>query len=74
VKRLSEVLTLLDEGVFTATYKYAVLLGLIDLCLENTTTSGAPPDSLTTPQLAQKVIEIYSPQATVFAAGGARAC
>ena len=28
------VLTLLDDGSFTATYKYAVLLGLTDLCLE----------------------------------------
>jgi hypothetical protein len=27
------VLTLLDDGSFTATYKYAVLRGLIDLCI-----------------------------------------
>jgi 5-methylcytosine-specific restriction endonuclease McrA len=61
-----KVLTLLDEGVFVATYKYAVLLGLIDLCLENTTASGAPPDSITTRQLAEKVVEIYWPQATIY--------
>ncbi len=64
-----KVVTLLDEGVFTATYKYAVLLGLIDLCLENTTTSGAPPDSLTTRQLAEKIVEIYWPQSTVYSSG-----
>jgi 5-methylcytosine-specific restriction endonuclease McrA len=64
-----KVLTLLDEGVFTATYKYAVLLGLIDLCLENTTAKGAPPDSLTTRQLAEKNVEIYWPQATIYPAG-----
>ncbi len=66
-----KVLTLLDEGAFTATYKYAVLLGLIDLCLENTTSRGASPDVLTTRQLAEKIVEIYWPQATLFPAGTA---
>ena len=50
---------LLDETKYTATYKLAVLLGLIDLCLENTSRSGSPPDSVTTRQLAEKVTEIY---------------
>ena len=31
-----KVLELLDEGRYTATYKYAVLLALIDVCLEQT--------------------------------------
>ena len=31
-----KVLELLDESRYTATYKYAVLLALIDLCLEGT--------------------------------------
>ena len=39
-----KMLGLLDEGRFTATYKYAVLLGLMDLCIENTTPSGALTD------------------------------
>lgn len=30
----TRLLALLDEGQFTATYKYAVLLGLMDLCFE----------------------------------------
>ncbi len=35
--RLAErLLAILDRGRFTATYKYAVLLGLIDLCVEKT--------------------------------------
>ena len=29
------ILELLDQGRFTATYKYAVLLALLDLSLEN---------------------------------------
>jgi diadenosine tetraphosphate (Ap4A) HIT family hydrolase/5-methylcytosine-specific restriction endonuclease McrA len=54
-----KMLGLLDEGRFTATYKYAVLLGLMDLCIENTTASGTPPDVVTTDQLAEKVLELY---------------
>ena len=57
-----KVLELIDEGRYTATYKYAVLLALIDLCLERTQASGAPPDVLTTHQLAEKIIEIYWPR------------
>jgi 5-methylcytosine-specific restriction endonuclease McrA len=61
-----KVLTLLDEGTFTATYKYAVLLGLMDLCMENTSRTGEAPDTVTTRQLAEKVLEIYWPQSAPF--------
>jgi HNH endonuclease len=58
--RLAERLVhLLDRGGFTATYKYAVLIALIDLCMERTTATGLPPDTLTTRQIAEKVIELY---------------
>ncbi len=60
------VLQLLDRGGFVATYKYAVLLGLIDLCLEGTTKTGEPPDTVTTRQLAEKVLELYWPQTRLF--------
>jgi hypothetical protein len=63
------VLGLLDQGAFTATYKYAVLLGLLDLCLENTARTGAPPSSLTTRQLAEKVVELYWPHVVPHASG-----
>ncbi len=62
------VLTLLDYGSFTATYKYAVLLGLIDLCLEHSGRAGEAPHVLTTVQLAEKVTELYWPQSLPFAA------
>ena len=62
-----KVLELLDEGRYTATYKYAVLLGLIDVCLEQTQSSGAPPEMVTTRQLADKIIELYWPQTVPFA-------
>lgn len=53
---------LLDEGSFSATYKYAVLMALLDLCFEKTSGTGAPPTSLTTRELAEKVLELYWPQ------------
>jgi 5-methylcytosine-specific restriction endonuclease McrA len=67
IRFAEKVLELLDEGRYTATYKYAVLLSLIDPCLEGTQTSGAPPEMVTTRQLADKIVEIYWPHTTPFA-------
>jgi hypothetical protein len=64
----SKLLDLLRFGGFTATYKYAVLLGLMDLCVEFNARGGAPT-TITTPQLAEKVIEIYWPQTWPFERG-----
>ncbi|MDY0062847.1 MAG: HNH endonuclease domain-containing protein [Myxococcota bacterium] len=66
VELAEQTLALLDQGQFVATYKYAVLLGILDLCLEGTARHGAPPQSLTTRQLAAKVIELYWPQTRDF--------
>jgi 5-methylcytosine-specific restriction endonuclease McrA len=60
------LLTVLERGGFVATYKYAVILGLMELCLEDSTRSGAAPASVTTPQLAEKIVELYWPQARTF--------
>lgn len=60
------VLGLLDQGSFSATYKYALLLALLDLCLEKTSGKGLPPESVTTRQLADKVVELYWPHATPY--------
>jgi hypothetical protein len=59
---LDKLQSLLAEGDFTATYKFAVLLGLVELSVE------APPgaDTFTTRQLAEKVIELYWPQALPY--------
>ena len=61
-----KVLELLDEGRYTATYRYAVLLALIDVCLEQTQRSGAAPEMVTTKQLADKIVELYWPHAVPF--------
>ena len=53
------VLSLLDQGKFTTTYKFAVLLALIDLSIEKYSKSGRAPTTLTTRELANKVIQIY---------------
>ncbi|MSP93592.1 MAG: hypothetical protein EXR79_17670 [Myxococcales bacterium] len=60
---VERVLQLLDEGVFVSTYKHAVLLGLVDLCVELADRDGAPPDAVTTRQLAEKVVALYWNQA-----------
>jgi hypothetical protein len=61
-----KILALLDQGRFTATYKYAVLLGLIDLCLEGVSRAGRAPQMVTTHQLAEKVVELYWPHTAPF--------
>jgi len=65
--RLAErLIQLLGRGGFTATYKYAVLVALMDLCMELTSVTGLPPDMITTRQLAEKVIEIYWPHCAPY--------
>jgi len=61
------LLGVLAEGRYTATYKYAVLLGLVDLCLEHSTRTGAAPSSVTTRQLAEKVVALYWTHAVLYA-------
>jgi hypothetical protein len=61
-----KVLELLDEGRYTATYKYALLLALLDVCLEHTQSSGAAPEMVTTRQLADKIVELYWPHTVPF--------
>lgn len=64
-----QVLTLLRQGAVSTTYKYAVLLGLIELALEGVSASGAPPTMVTTHQLAEVVVRLYWPQVAPYADG-----
>ena len=66
------IFTVLDQGAFTATYKYAVLLGLLDLCLENAERTGAAPEVLTTRQLSEKVLDLYWPHTRAWPSGTLR--
>ena len=60
------LLGLLDRGAFVATYKYAVLIALMDLCMEGTDRHGFAPSAVTTRQLAEKVTELYWPHTAAF--------
>ena len=63
---LEKLLQFLDEGRKSSTYKYALLIGLIDLCVEH----GEPPTTVTTKQLARRVVELYWRQARFYAPAG----
>jgi len=64
------VLGILDEGGFSATYKFALFTAILDLCIEKTTIHGAPPETLTTRQLAEKVVELYWNHVTPYGTCG----
>lgn len=61
-----KVLAVLEQGSFTATYKYALLLAIIDALLEGTAVDGSPPQTITTRELARKTIDLYWPQCRDF--------
>ncbi len=56
------VVTLLEQGQFTATYKYAVLLALISLCHKRASEGGEAPEEVTTRELAREIVDLYRPQ------------
>ena len=55
---LTRVQKILDEGQFVATYKFALLIALIDIAIERGDDSGAPID-VELAWLAEKFIELY---------------
>lgn len=59
------MLVLLSEGSFTATYKYGLMLALIDLAVEGTA-EGRPPTSVTTRQIAERLLALYWPHARPY--------
>lgn len=65
------VLALLDTGSFTASYKYAVLLALIDAVLEGADRVGSPPAAVHATDVGRRVFAIYWRQARPFSARGA---
>lgn len=54
-----QCLNLLDEASYNTTYKFAVLIALMDLVIEKANKDGSLATTLTTRQLAEKVIENY---------------
>jgi hypothetical protein len=56
------LLALLDATRYSATYKLATLLALIDAAAERTAPDGAAPAALSAKDVGRRVIELYWPQ------------
>ena len=58
------VFAILSNGSFSATYKYGLLLALIDLCIEKVAIAQLPRDAvtITTHEIAERVVDLYWPQ------------
>src|SRR5262249_19705778 len=67
IKFLVNLQRLLDEGLFVASYKFALLLALADLSIEQADDSGAPLQ-LSTDAIAEKFIKYYGRQALPYPA------
>jgi hypothetical protein len=70
VRFLRNVQRLLAEGLFVASYKYALIHALADLAVLKGEDSGAPLD-LSTKEIAAKFVELYWRQCRPFQVGGA---
>jgi hypothetical protein len=62
---LTHLQRILDEGVFTASYKFALLHALADLALEKGDDSGAPLE-ISTREIAERFIRLYWGQTDPF--------
>jgi len=62
---------ILEQGSFSSTYKFALLHALADLAVRHGDGSGVPL-TLTTRDIAQRIIELYWPQAAPFPLTGSR--
>jgi hypothetical protein len=65
-----KLLALLDTGSFTTSYKYAVLLALLDATVECTGADGSAPEVLHGRELGLRVFELYWRQARPLSAAG----
>jgi hypothetical protein len=65
-----KLLALLDTGSFTTSYKYALLLGLIDAAVEGTAADGSAPRFLRGRELGRRVFGLYWRQARPYSDAG----
>lgn len=54
-----KLLGLLDSGRYTATYKFAVLAALIDVCVEGVDEAGKAPDRVSARRVGVRVLELF---------------
>lgn len=62
---LQSLQRLLDEGSFSASYKYALLHAIADLCIREGDDSGGELE-LSTSQIAEQFVQLYWPQVAPF--------
>ncbi len=60
-----------EEGMFSSSYKFALLHAIADLCLVKGDDNGAELE-LTTSEIAEQFVRLYWPQVVPLAAGGKR--
>jgi len=70
IKLAERVMAVLNDGSFSTTYKYATLIALMDVCMERATTKGLVPQTVTTRQLAERVLAMYWPHASGYPRSG----
>jgi hypothetical protein len=68
----AKLMQLIHEANTTTTYKYALLLALIELSQENVGRFDGPAGSVTSAQVARRVIELYWPHTRVNPIRGKR--
>lgn len=61
-----KLLALLDTGRYVATYKFAVLVALIDECVSSVDEHGQPPHEVDAFRIGRRVLELYWPQAVPY--------
>ena len=54
-----KLLGLLDSGRYTATYKFAVLAALIDVCVEGVDADGRAPERVSARRVGVRVLELF---------------
>lgn len=60
------VVSLIDAGRASTTYKLATLLALLDVAAESTTPAEGAPGRLSGRRVGQRVVELYWPQTAVY--------
>ena len=60
------LLALLDATRYSATYKLATLLALIDVAAERVAPDGSAPEMLSGKEIGRRVIELYWPQTVPY--------
>lgn len=68
IKIGEQIIQMLDRGAQTSTYKYAVMLAILDLCIEKNLDAGTGA-TIRTPELALKVAELYWPHVRQYTKG-----